>query len=177
MKGYPTLLEGFRLAVERGLVGTLELRGPQLTEAERRHHTELEHVIERAPALVERVRLAGPVPYDAIPACSFAKRRLLSGTHARDSETFDKVVCEAGACGVRSSRTTVSSTSCWPNCRSIALPCRRRRAWLGGCWSSLRPGPSGAPWPGELRRRVVAGHSVESWSRRIAEIVADPTRE
>jgi glycosyltransferase involved in cell wall biosynthesis len=179
VKGYPTLLEGFRLAVERGLAATLELRGPQLTDAERGHHAELERLIERAPALVERVRLAGPVPYDEIPAVLRGADALVSGTHARDSETFDKVVCEAGACGV----PVLSDNSVLDDLLGD-LPVELR--FRAGDAESLAQrlldfaaaGPERRSLAGvELRRRVVAGHSVESWSRRIAEIVADPARE
>ena len=41
-KGYDTLLEGFRLAVERGLEATLELRGPAADRGRAAHRAELE---------------------------------------------------------------------------------------------------------------------------------------
>ena len=179
VKGYPLVLEGFRLAGERGLNAQLELRGPQLTDAERQHLAALERLVRETPALRERVRLEPAVARDEIPELLRGADGLLNATHARDSETFDKVLCEAAACGV----PVLSSNAVLDEFLS-GLPIELRFD-AGEAESLARAllrfaaaGPERRRMAGEeLRRRVVAGHSVESWSRQIAEIVAELARE
>ena len=88
------------LATERGLDAQLELRGPQLTEDEEAHRRELEAIVAASDVLRDRVRIEPPLARDEIPARLRASDALLSATQPRESETLDKVVYEAAACGV-----------------------------------------------------------------------------
>jgi glycosyltransferase involved in cell wall biosynthesis len=179
VKGYSLLLDGFQRAVERGLDARLELRGPQLTDAERRHHAEIQRLVQKTPALRERVTLATAVAHDAIPDLLRHADGVLSATQARDSETFDKVVCEAAACGVP---VLSSNTLLRELLGGLPIGLQFDAGDAESLASSLlafsAAGPERRHKVGdELRRRVIAAHSVESWSQRVAEIVAGPTRE
>jgi len=179
VKGYDTLLNGFGLAVERGLDAQLELRGPQLTEAERRHHAELEELVRRSPILKGRVELVDFVPRDLVPELLRNTDAVLSATHARDSETFDKVVVEAGACGVPV-LTDNSALGTLLSDLPIELRFRSRdpESLADRLLAFAASGPERRAEAGvELRRRVVAGHSVESWADAVTKIVGGQTRE
>jgi glycosyltransferase involved in cell wall biosynthesis len=179
VKGYDTLLDGFGLAVERGLDAQLELRGPQLTEAERRHHAELEELVRRSPVLSGRVELADSVPRDLVPELLRSTDGVLSATHARDSETFDKVVVEAGACGV----PVLADNSALDELLGdlpVDLRFRSRdpESLAERLLAFAAAGPERRAEAGaELRRRVEAGHSVDSWADAVTKIVAAQTRE
>lgn len=179
VKGYDTLLAGFRLAVERGLDAQLELRGPQLTEAERRHHAELEELVRQSPVLRERVVLAASVPRERVPELLRNADGILSATHARDSETFDKVVVEAGACGV----PVLADNSALDELLGdlpvkLRFGSRDAESLAETLLAFAAAGPERRREAGaELRRRVEAGHSAGSWARQVAEIVAAQTRE
>ena len=99
-KGHATTLEGLRLAVEAGLDAELELRGPALTADEVAHQAELERTIARSLELESRVRIESPVARDEIPAALRSVDALVSATQPRGSQTLDKVVYEAAACGI-----------------------------------------------------------------------------
>ena len=99
-KGYDTMLTALELATKRGLDAELELRGPQLTEDEKAHRRELETVVAGSEVLRHRVRIEPPLARDEIPALLRGCDALLSATQPRTSETLDKVVYEAAACGV-----------------------------------------------------------------------------
>lgn len=179
VKGYDTLLDGFRLAVERGLDAQLELRGPQLTEAERRHHAELEALVRRSPELSERVELAESVPRDRVPELLRNADGVLSATHARDSETFDKVIVEAAACGVP---VLADNSALDELLGGLAVELRFRsrdaESLAGTLLAFAEAGPDRRREAGaELRRRVESGHSAGSWARQVAQIVAAQNRE
>lgn len=174
VKGYPSLLEGFRRATECGLDAHLELRGPQLTDAERLHHAELDRLVRGSTLLQRRVRLAPAVSREQVPKLLRSVDALLSATQARDSETFDKVVCEAGACGLP---VLADNTALDELLGGLALRLRFRADDPDDLAAALRdfagtdPGVRGDVGE-ELRRRVVAEHSVSAWAARVAEIVA-----
>jgi glycosyltransferase involved in cell wall biosynthesis len=85
-KGLAEIAAGFRLAVERGLDGLLELHGATGSEAERATRGELEAL------LGPDGRVAGPVPRHELPEL-FARSHVLINNH----DAADKVVYEAAA--------------------------------------------------------------------------------
>jgi glycosyltransferase involved in cell wall biosynthesis len=179
VKGYPDLLEGFRKAVERGLDASLELRGPQLTDAERLHRADLERFVSATPSLRDRVTFAEAVPRERVPELLRNVDGLVNATIARNSETFDKVVCEAAACGVP---VLVSNPILDDLVSGLAVELRFDPSSPEDLAEKLlafsEAGREKRTEIGaELRRRVVAGHSVESWADAVAAAVSGSTPE
>ena len=111
--------------------------------------------------------LEPPVPRDAIPALLAAADVLLSATQPEASETLDKVVYEAarrrraGAVEQRRSRRVPRRPAGPAPVRRDVIPDDLARALL----EIDAAGPEVRAAVGEeLRRRVEAGHSVESWA-------------
>jgi glycosyltransferase involved in cell wall biosynthesis len=168
-KGYTTMLEGLELASGQGLDATLEIRGPVLTAAEQAHHDEIERLIAASSMLRDRVSLEPSVAGDRVPALLASNDALLSATQPESGEALDKVVYEAGAAGV-----PVLSSNVLLDDFLGGLPLRLRfaRRDPGDLARALleldAAGPSVRAAVGlELRRRVEAGHSVESWAAAV----------
>lgn len=177
-KGYDTMLRALELASARGLDARLELRGPQLTEDEAAHRRELEAIVSGSELLRDRVRIEPPLARDEIPARLRESDALLSATQPRESETLDKVVYEAAACGIP---VIASNTALEEFLAGLPVELRFRARDAESLAQTLLDFSAAAPEArreagAELRRRVVAGHSVESWARQVAEIVAAQTR-
>jgi glycosyltransferase involved in cell wall biosynthesis len=165
-KGYTTMLAALELALVQGLDATLEIRGPALTSSEQAHLEELRRTVARSPVLHERVVLEAPIPRDAIPALLGRSDVLLSATQPEGSETLDKVVYEAGAAGVPVLSSNVALDE-FLGGLPVRLRFRRRDpADLARALLEIdAAGPAVRASVGEeLRRRVAAGHSVESWA-------------
>jgi glycosyltransferase involved in cell wall biosynthesis len=178
-KGYDTMLEALELAVQRGCDARLEIRGPQLTDDERAHRKELEATIGASPILSERVRIEPPLAREEIPSRLRQSDALLSATQPRASETLDKVVYEAAACGVP---VLASNTALEEFLAGLPVELRFRARDAESLAQTLldfaAAGPEARHEAGaELRRRVVAGHSVESWADAVTAIVAAQSRE
>jgi len=178
-KGYETMLEGLRLAVARGLDAELELRGPALTEDERAHGAELEQLVADSEELRGRVRLQPPVSRDRIPALLQTAHALLSATQPRGGETLDKVVYEAAACGVPVVASNTALTEFLGDLDlELRFPPRDAEALarvlleLGAATLEERRRVGL-----ELRQRVIAGHSVESWADTVASLVVARGRQ
>jgi glycosyltransferase involved in cell wall biosynthesis len=165
-KGYTTMLEGLEVAVAEGLDAELEIRGPALTVAEAAHRDELRHLVAASPVLRERVRLEPPVGRDRIPDLLAEADVFLSATQPQGNDTLDKVVYEASAACI-----PVASSNPLLDRFLGELPVRLRfargdphdlaRVLLG----LAAAGPQVRDAIGlELRRRVEAGHSVETWA-------------
>ena len=174
------MLAALELAVAQGLDAELELRGPQLTDDERAHRQELETTIAASEALRTRVRIEPPVPRAELPGRLAAADALLSATQPRASQTLDKVVYEAAACGVpvlASNPALEEFLGGLP--LELRFPARdaagaRRPAARARGRRSRSSGPrSGA----ELRRRVVEGHSLDSWADAVVAAVASQKPE
>jgi glycosyltransferase involved in cell wall biosynthesis len=174
-KGYDTMLEALRLAGERGLDATLEIRGPELTADERAHRAELDALVRNAPALAGRVAFAAPVPRDQIPELLRSVDALLSATQPTASQTLDKVVFEAAACGL----PVVASNSALDEfLGGLPVDLRfqprdaeglaARLADLAAASSQTR-----AAVGAELRRRVVEGHSLDHWADAVVASVSE----
>ncbi len=174
-KGYATLLEGFRLAVEDGLDATLELRGPELTDDERRHRVELGSLVAATPVLADRVRLAPPVVRDEIPALLASADALVSATEPRGSETLDKVVYEAAACAVP---VVASNTALAEFLDGLPLELRFRARDPHDLARALAGLAAGGPEAraqcgAALRLRVEQGHSLVSWADAVVASVGE----
>ncbi len=174
-KGYETLLEGLRLAVERGVDVTLEIRGPALTDSERRHQAELEECVRATEGLRERVTLAPPVARDEIPALLAGADALVSPTQPDSGETLDKVVYEAAAAAVP---VIASNPALAEFLGGLPLRLEFRRRDAGDLADVLVAFAAAPPRlrtevGRELRRRVEHGHSVESWADAVVEIVRE----
>ena len=178
-KGYETLLEGLRLALERGLDAELELRGPALTEDERAHRAELQQAVAASDVLRPRVRIEDAVPRDGIPAVLRSADVLVSPAQPEGRETLDKVVYEAAACGlpVIASNTALADflgdlplALDFPPRDADALARRLLDVHAAGAEARRRVGA-------HLRRRVVERHSVRSWADAVAALVAAESRK
>jgi glycosyltransferase involved in cell wall biosynthesis len=100
-KGLPLLLDAVELATERGLDLELEIRGPQITEAERTHRGELEARIAASTILRDRARVAEPVAREHVPGLIAGADVVVNPTRGDTAAgALDKVVYEAAACGV-----------------------------------------------------------------------------
>ena len=174
VKGYETLLEGVRIAVERGLDARLDVRGPELTPVERDHRAELERRLSRTPALAGRVNLGDSVTRELVPALIARSDVLVSTTQPQSSETFDKVLCEGAACGVP---VLASNRALEGLLDGLTLPLRfpagdaealaQRLLEIGAAGPQVRH-ELGA----ELRRRVAAGHSIDSWADAVVATIS-----
>ena len=172
-KGYDTLLEAARLALARGVDLRLEIRGPQLTADERAHRDELER-LAAGPPLAGRVALAPPVAREQVPALLAAADALVSPTQPASGEALDKAVLEAAACAVP---VLSSNGALAPLLDGLALPLRfppRDAQALAALLARLaEAGPEARASVGaELRRRVEAAHSLESWADQVVALVA-----
>ena len=173
-KGYDTMLSALERAVERGVDAELEIRGPQLTDDERAHRRELEKRIA-ASALRDRVRLEDPLPRAQVPRLLAEADALLSATQPHAGETLDKVVYEAAACGVPVLASNAALAGFLEGLPiELSFPRRDARA-LADRIAALAAASreERAATGAELRRRVVAGHSVESWADAVAAAVSD----
>ena len=179
VKGYPTILEGLRLAAERDVDATLEIHGPELTPAERSQRVQLEKTVAGTPSLQGRVTLAGPVSHEQVPALMNDFTVLVSATEPTSSETFDKVLCEGAACGlpvVASNRTFADVLHGLP--LELGFPAGDAPALADVLEGLAAAGPERRRAAGaELRRRVLAEHSVDSWADAVIGAVrVDPAQ-
>jgi glycosyltransferase involved in cell wall biosynthesis len=178
-KGYDTMLAALELAVARGGDVLLEIRGPQLTDDERAHRRELEATVAGSSRLRDRVRLEPPLPRDELPSLLAGAHALVSATQPRGSETLDKVVYEAAACGVP---VLASNTALDEFLGGLPLRLRfppRDAEALADLLLELAAAPAEAHAAAgaELRRRVVQAHSLQSWAGAVAAVLAGQHRE
>ena len=173
------MIQALAVATERGLDAQLEVRGPHLTEDEEAHRQELVATVAESEILRDRVRIEPPLARDEIPARLRASHALLSATQPRESETLDKVVYEAAACGVP---VIASNTALDEFLAGVQVELRFKARDSEGLANTLlafaAAGPTARRDAGaELRRRVVAGHSLESWADAVTMIIAAQNRE
>jgi glycosyltransferase involved in cell wall biosynthesis len=171
-KGYETLLEGVRLALARGVAAELEIRGPSMTPDERRHRAELEATVEATVELHDLVRIEGPVGRERLPGLLAAAHVLVSPTQPERREAVDKAVLEAAACGL----PVISSNPALDGLLDglplqLRFPPRDAAALAGLLAAFEGAAPDLRQWVGaELRRRVEAGHSLDSWADQVVSL-------
>jgi len=169
-KGYDTMLA----ALERFPDGTLEIRGPQLTDDERAHRAELVAAVAASGALRDRVRFEPPAPRAELPGLLARTDALLSATQPDGRETLDKVVYEAAACAVP---VVASNAALAEFLDGLPVELRfvprdaeglaKRLAGLAAATPAAR-----AETGAELRRRVIAQHSLDHWADAVAAAVS-----
>jgi glycosyltransferase involved in cell wall biosynthesis len=166
-KGLATLLDAVELTTADVQV---EIRGPSLTPDEVAHRSELE---ARADGM--RVQVRGAVPRDEVPALLASIDAVVSPNEPRSGATLDKAVYEAGAC-----RRPVVSTN--PSFApflgglpvELLAPSRDARG-LAERIDALSRAPFADRIAAgeELRRRVVAEHSLQHWADEVLRVVSE----
>jgi glycosyltransferase involved in cell wall biosynthesis len=168
-KGLATLLDALALCSQRF---ELEIRGPSLTGDERAHRAELE---ERIAAGGLPAVLAGPVPRDEVPALLARADVVVSPNEPRAGSTLDKAVFEAAACA----RPVVSTNAAFePLLGGLQVPLlakpRDPRSLAETLEAIAEASPEARAATGaELRRRVVAGHSLDHWADAVIAVVRE----
>jgi glycosyltransferase involved in cell wall biosynthesis len=156
-KGLEAIAAGVQLARERGVEIELEIRGPSETAEERAHRTLLESLAG------DGVRVEAPVPRDELAAV-FAGTDLL--VNAAEAGSLDKAVFEACA-------SCVPALASNPGFAGLLPPeLRFERGNVEQIAERLQAFAAHTPAERaalghELRRRVEAEHSSETWARRI----------
>lgn len=167
-KGLATLIEAFRIA---DLDATLELRGPSLTDDERAHRLEL----EAAAAGDSRITLAAPLPRADVPALLRSADLVVSPAEPRAGATLDKAVYEAASC---SRPVVTTNVALAPFLRGLPLELLAPPHDPTALAAVLREVAQAAPElraavGAELRRRVVAEHSLEHWADAVISAVRE----
>jgi glycosyltransferase involved in cell wall biosynthesis len=168
-KGLATLLDALALSSQPF---ELEIRGPSLTGDERAHRSELERRIADGGL---PVTLAGPVPREEVPALLAHADVVVSPNEPRAGSTLDKAVFEAAACA----RPVVSTNAAFaPLLGGLPVPLLARPRDAGSLAATLEAvagaNPDARAAAGaELRRRVVAGHSLEHWADEVIAVVRE----
>ena len=161
-------------AVERGADLRVELRGPQINEAERRHLEELRSRVAASPLLSERVAIEGPVARNRVPDLIRASDVVVSLTRGDTAGgALDKVVYEASACAV-------PVVACNPYFEDVLGDAEPRLLFRAGDADDLvavlqglrdLPAESRTALGQELRRRVERSHSSASWAESVLSVV------
>ncbi len=166
-KGLETVLRAVRLALDEGLDLRLEVHGPALTPVERQHRRELEALV-RELDLDRRVKLGHAVLRAEVPEVLARADVLVNNMRAGAT---DKVVYEACA-------SCVPAIASNPAFDTLLAPeLRFEREDARGLADRLvafgrRSEEERRRLGEELRERVVAGHSVESWAAAVLEAAA-----
>jgi glycosyltransferase involved in cell wall biosynthesis len=174
-KGLDTLLDAFSLVTAGGVDAVLEIRGPSLTPDEAAHRRELADKVERDPALRGRVTIAEAIARAQLPALIARADIVVSPNEPRTGGTLDKAVFEAAACA----RPVVSTNAGFaPLLGGLALPLlaapadppalARVLTAVATAGADQRAGVGA-----ELRRRIVAAHSLEHWADEVIGLVRE----
>jgi glycosyltransferase involved in cell wall biosynthesis len=174
-KGFTTLLQALELGAEHGLDATLEVYGPSSTDEERRYREELTRIAAR-PALTRRVRIEPPIPRGDVPELLRRFDAVVNTTRGQThGGALDKAVYEAAACAV-------PVMACNPHfdhfLGGLPLELRFRSADpedLSRVLTSYAASSSEerTATGNELRRRVEAGHSTETWADGLVRAIGD----
>jgi glycosyltransferase involved in cell wall biosynthesis len=168
-KGLATLLDALALMEDDV---RLDVYGPSLSDDERVHREELRLRIEAKNLPAE---LHDPVARDAIPALLASADVIVSPNEPRLGLTLDKGVFEAAACA----RPVVSTSAAFaPLLGNLSLeliaPARDPTALAATIGAVARAGrDERAAIGAELRRRVVAGHSLQHWADAVIAVARE----
>jgi glycosyltransferase involved in cell wall biosynthesis len=174
-KGLATLLQAFALATGRGLDATLEIRGPSLTADERAHREELVAAIDGDDRLRDRASMTPPVSRAEVPALIAGFDVVVNPVEPSSGAALDKVVYEAGACE-RVVVTTNPALAPFLNGLPVQLLARPHdpEALADVLIAVGAAGPEVRATVGaELRRRVVADHSLDHWAKAVIQVIRE----
>ena len=161
-KGLPTVLRGLRLALDGGVDARLVAHGPASVEHEAAHKRELQALV-RELDLEDRARLEGPVPRAQISRLFTETDVLVNNMRAGAP---DKVVYEAAA----GCLPVIASNPVFDEMLPAELRFERERPDELAArlveFAQLDPDARAAIGR-ELRGRVEARHSVQSWADAI----------
>jgi glycosyltransferase involved in cell wall biosynthesis len=156
-KGLETVVRAVALVPEARLV----VRGPSLTDEERRHRAELERLVAELGA-GDRVELGEPVPRSEMPALLAGADALVNNMRAGAT---DKVVYEAAAaCLPVLASNPALDGFLPPGLRFAREDPEELAARIRELASADR-----AALGRELRSRVERDHSVQNWADRVVE--------
>jgi glycosyltransferase involved in cell wall biosynthesis len=174
-KGLATLLDAFALAVDSGLDATLEIRGPSLTDDELAHRRELAARVAGDVQLRGRVTLLEPVPRAEVPDLLASVDAVASPSEPRSGATLDKAVFEAAACARPIVSTNASFASLLDGLPLQLIAPPRDPEALASILSAVAGAPLGvrAAAGEELRRRVVAHHSLDHWAEMVIAVMSE----
>jgi len=166
-KGLATLLDALDL-VEADV--RLEIRGPSLTPDEQQHRRELE---ARSDGV--RVRVLDAAPREEVPALLASVDAVVSPNEPRAGATLDKAVFEAAACRRPVVSTNAAFASLLGGLPVDLLAAPRDARSLAVRLDRLARASHGVRIAAgeELRRRVVAGHSLDHWADAVCEVVTE----
>lgn len=169
MKRYPTLLRAVRRAIDAGVALELEIRGPALTDEERAHRLDVEGLV-RELRLEGSVVVGDPLPWEDVPA-ALARTDILVNL----AEAADKIVYEAGAAGSMVLASSPAFAALLPPELRFERddPASLADRIVG---VAARGEAERRSLAAEIRRRVVVGHSVESWADAVVGIAAGQRR-
>jgi glycosyltransferase involved in cell wall biosynthesis len=156
-KGLDTVVRAVALVPEVRLV----VRGPSLTDEERRHRGELERLVQQLD-VADRVELGEPVPRSEVPALLGQADALVNNMRAGAT---DKVVYEAAATCL----PVLASNPALDGFLPAELRFAREDAHELAARIRALTAADRAALGRELRARVERDHSVESWAARVVE--------
>jgi glycosyltransferase involved in cell wall biosynthesis len=160
-KGLEAIVRAVLLVRERGVPVELEIRGPSETAEEREHLAYLQRLASEA------VRVEPPVPRTRLPE-TFATTDVLVNNTAEGS--LDKVVFEACASCLPVLASNPSFVVLLEEelrfDRNDVEGIARSLTWMAGRTAAQR-----RELGRDLRRRVEADHSSETWAMRILEVI------
>jgi glycosyltransferase involved in cell wall biosynthesis len=168
-KGLGTVLDA--LALTEGDF-ELEIRGPSLTRDEVAHREELARRIEAGGL---PVTLAEAVPRDEVPALLARADVVISANEPRSGAALDKAVYEAAACA-RPVLSTNHALDQFLGDLPVPLLARPRDPQdLARVLTQIaHASPAERAETGaDLRRRVVAGHSLGHWADAVISVVRE----
>ena len=172
-KGFATLVRACGRIQREGIELEVAIHGASTTDEERRHRRELEEVIE-AEGLTGIVSVGQALPRPQVPALVRGADAVVNTTWSQPAGgALDKVVYEAAACGVPVlacnpyfdeflGELPVDLLFASDNDADLA---RALREFAGA--DVGRREAAGR----ELRRRVVTGHSIDSWADAVVATV------
>jgi glycosyltransferase involved in cell wall biosynthesis len=168
-KGLGTLLDALAL-VEADV--QLDVYGPSLSDDERAHRAEL---VERIEVQHLPAALHEPVARDRVPELLGSSDAIVSPNEPRRGFTLDKTVFEAAACA----RPVVSTSAAFaPLLGGLPLELivrDRDPAALADAIDGIARAPRAERTAvgDELRRRVIAGHSLDHWADAVVALVRE----